>query len=226
MTDLEFDSVFDHQEDTARLSRLRSAVIEDVCFLRREYERQFQSIKGKELKHDDFAVMREKHRALRHVGHFSGSRTLSNELIWKWTEATGKYVGCPFWSSAARELFDAEVEALGGWPITSGVKKHLEAKLQKKGRPHNQKLTHEHVYPIKEMKAWISSLGSFDSATVMEHFDRQCVACVVLESEHPNVPANHENPWLRYSNAGVVLAQNPAWPESQRALIAAAGLIP
>jgi hypothetical protein len=34
---------------------------------------------------------------------------LANELIWKWTEATGKYIGCQFWSVEAQDLFNAEL---------------------------------------------------------------------------------------------------------------------
>jgi hypothetical protein len=229
MTNAEFHSVFDCDEESVRLAPLRrQAVIDDVCFLRREYGPQFKSINGNGLRDADFALMHERHRTLNHVGRFSGSRTLSNELIWKWTEATGKYVGCQFWSIEAKSLFDAEVEVCGGWPITSKVKKTIEAKLQGKGPVPDRKLTHEHVYPIKDMKILLSNLESPDAARVLEHFDRQCVSCVVLESEHKKVMKARGvdgNPWHRYRDAQILLAENPAWPQMQRALISAAGLV-
>jgi hypothetical protein len=70
-----------------------------------------------------------------------GKRTLANELIWKWTEATGKYTGCQFWSARTMSLFDREVQSAGGWPITERLAKMLEQKLSAKSADGKPKLS-------------------------------------------------------------------------------------
>lgn len=99
-------SVFDHDADPDRVNTLREAVINDLFSLQSKYP-DFCKVTAAGLSHDDYAQMREKYRDLHH-GVFSlpGKRAVANELIWKWTEATGKYVGCQFWSLEAKELFD------------------------------------------------------------------------------------------------------------------------
>jgi hypothetical protein len=58
-------------------------------------------------------------------------------------------------------------------------------------------------------------------------FDRYCVGCVVLESEHDQLSGDGDdtNHWIRYAKAGIKLAHNPAWPDSQRKMIVEAGLL-
>jgi hypothetical protein len=219
-------SVFDHDADPDKLNELRTAVIDDISLLHGKYA-NFDKIGAADLSPDDSARMRERYRRLLYYGAFSlpGKRAVVNELIWKWTEATGKYVGCEFWSLKAKELFDREVANYGGWPITARVAKILERELSKKARPRDSRLTHEHVYPIKDMKRWLRDQVNPNRKEILIHFARQCIGCVVLESEHDRTGGNDENPWIRYKGAGITLAPNPALSDIQRASIVEAGLL-
>ncbi len=171
--------------------------------------------------------MRLRYEALLNYGGFSDRRSILRELVWKWTEATGKYTGCQFWSLKAKELFDAEVEEEGGWPITPRVASCLGDDLSKRSRQKHLKLTHEHVYPIADMIKWLGTKRALTPEEVRKHLDCHGVGCVVLEAEHREIKGRGTdgNPWHRYRTAGIFLAENPAWPESQRVLINAAGLI-
>jgi hypothetical protein len=219
-------SVFHHDADPDKLNDLRAAVIDDISFLHGKYA-NFDEIGGTDLSPDELVRMSERYRPLLYYGTFSlpPKRPVANELIWKWTEATGKYVGCQFWSLKAKELFDHEVVNCGGWPITASVARLLGRKLSKKARPRALRLTHEHVYPIKDMKRWLRDHVNPHRKEIQNHFERQCIGCVVLESEHPRAERNDENPWLRYKSVGINLAPNPAWSDTQRALIVEAGLL-
>jgi hypothetical protein len=218
-------SVFDHDADQDRVNTLRDAVIDDFVSLHGKYP-NFGKVTATDLNPDDYVQMRERYRGL-HFGVFSlpGKRHVANELIWKWTEATGKYVGCQFWSLKAKELFDLEVKDSGGWPVTAKLAKSLGKKLSMKSRPKDSRLTHEHVYPIKDMKRWLRDQANPHREEIRNHFERQCIGCVLLESEHDRSVGNDENPWFRYKHAGIYLALNPAWPDTQRTLILEAGLL-
>jgi hypothetical protein len=222
-------NVFHHDADPKKLIKLRGAVIHDISFLRGNYP-NFDKIVGTELSPADSARMRKRYSGLLNYGVFSLSpkRKVANELIWKWTEATGKYVGCQFWSLKAKELFDREVEKRGGWKVAGDLETELGKKrdLSGKTRPDNSRLTHEHVYPIDDMKRWLRRVNPHRKG-IKDHFKRQCISCVVLESEHKLLPTKGDdtNPWLRYMSLGIYLAPNPAWSATQRALIVEAGLL-
>jgi hypothetical protein len=205
---------------------LRSAIIEDIISLRHKYP-NFGKLNADSLSPDDYARMKRTYKPLLHYGSFGlpAKRPVANELIWKWTEASGKYVGCQFWSMKAKKLFDLEVAACGGWPITGRAAKDIQTKLSKKTRPKDSRLTHEHVYPIKDMKLWLEEQGKPDRESIRGHFSRQCVSCVILESEHNFGPADHENPWRRYAESGIKLSPNKDWSKDQRNLIEQAGLL-
>ena len=215
-------NVFHHDADPGKLKELREAVVADVYILLRKPV-VFGKINASGLSADELAQMRERYRRLLHYGAFAlpGERAIANELIWKWTEATGKYVGCQFWSLKAKEVFDLEAAKCDRTTMIGT----LERELSKKGRPKNVRLTHEHVYPIKDMKEWLQAQKELDQDGVRIHFERQCVGCVVLESEHERTSGDHTNPWLRYKKAGITLALNPAWPDVQRTLIEEAALL-
>jgi hypothetical protein len=217
-SDFLLESVFDHDADRNMVDALRAAVVEDLHALHGRYPR-FGTVTAADLDAEVYAEMREKYHRILHYGVFSlpGKRTLANELIWKWTEATGKYVGCQFWSIGAKSVFDQEVRSAGGWPITVRLARTLERKLSTKSRPNAIKLTHEHVYPIKDIKLLLASKNSPTREEIRELLERQCMSCVLLESEHDRSAGHDPNPWLRYTNAGNIrLADNPAWPDSQR----------
>jgi hypothetical protein len=218
--------VFDHTAQSEVVEKLRSVVIHDIHWMCNTY-RDVERVTVAELDPDVYKALKEKYRQLLHFGNFGlpKPRTLANELIWKWTEATGKYVGCQFWSANAKKLFDREVESVGGWPITEklarAIEKRLSAKsIDGKARPSNGKLTHEHVYPIKDLKKFLRANDQLSLNDIRELFDRQCVSCIVLESEHDRLRGDDLNPWVRYAKAEIMLADNPTWAETQRKAIA------
>ena len=101
--DKPFCDVFDHDVDAAWLERIRTQIIAlaNLCLteatvdiesnaaaLGSAYRRQFTD----NLYYDSLRL-----------------RPISDELIWKWSEATGKYIGCPYWSARAKALFDYEL---------------------------------------------------------------------------------------------------------------------
>jgi hypothetical protein len=222
----ELKSIFDHDADRNMVEALRAAVVEDLHAL--HSNTNFGSMTAADLDPEAYGAMRDKYRRILHYGVFSlpGKRAVANELIWKWTEATGKYVGCQFWSIGAKSVFDQEVQSAKGWPITVRLARMLERKLSKKSRPNAIKLTHEHVYPIKEIKLLLASKDNPTKEEIRELLERQCMSCVLLESEHDRSAGHDSNPWLRYKKVGDIrLANNPAWLESQRKAIIQAGLL-
>jgi hypothetical protein len=223
----QLESVFDHDADRNMVDALRAAVVEDLYALHSRYPK-FATVTAADLDPKAYDEMHEKYRRILHYGVFSlpGKRAVANEVIWKWTEATGKYVGCQFWSIGAKSVFDQEVRSAGGWPITVRLARTLERKLSTKSRPNAIKLTHEHVYPIKDIKLLLARKNSPTREEIRELLERQCISCVLLESEHDRSAGHDPNPWLRYTNAGNIrLADNPAWPDSQRKTIIQAGLL-
>jgi hypothetical protein len=223
----QLNSIFDYDADQGMVDALRTIVAEDIHTLHSSNPK-FGQVIAADLSAEFFAEMREKYRRILHFGTFSlpGKRPLANELIWKWTEATGKYVGCQFWSVGARSIFDQEVQSAGGWPITVKQARMLEQKLSQKSRPNETRLTHEHVYPIKDMKLLLARKGPLTREEIRHLLERQCLSCVLLESEHDRTEGHDTNPWLRYKSAGNIrLADNPAWLDRQRELIMEAGLL-
>jgi hypothetical protein len=149
-------------------------------------------------------------------------RELADELIWKWTEATGKYVGCPYWSVRAKSLFD-EVAATfkEKLSLTEAVK--LADRLSAKGL--ESRIIHEHVYPRGDLRKLLRRPG----ANVRDLLERLGVSCVVLGSEDRAIARGgikcEENPWKRYTATEVKLVDNPEWPKEQRDMITDAGLL-
>jgi hypothetical protein len=225
-------SVFDHDAEPNIVEALRSAVVQDICWLVNSYS-NFDKVTAADLEPEVYKQLTDKYPPLLHFGYFGlpAPRCLANELIWKWTEATGKYTGCQFWSVRARVLFDQEVRSSGGWPITPKLAEDIEKKLKAKTgggkpKPPDAKLTHEHVYPIKDLKTLLRSKDGTTPESVRQLFDSLCVGCVVLESEHNQLNGHGSRPpWLRYKNAGIRLVDNPAWSDRQRSLILQADIL-
>ena len=215
------NSVFDHHAGPNRVSTLREAVTDDFVSLQGKYANVCR-LTATNLSPEDYSQMRERYSRLDCRFNLPSRRFVANELIWKLTEATGKYVGCQFWSVAAKELFDLQAKVSGGWPITAKLGKSIGKKLSMKCRSDESKLTHEHVYPIKDMKRWLSHPGDRDREEIRNYFERQCVSCVLLESEHKLIAGTagtDENPWLRYKQADIYLSPNPVWSPTQLTLI-------
>ena len=110
------------------------------------------------------------------------------DVVWVWSEFHGKLDGCPYWSMAARAL-----------------------------RFERKKLMHEHVVPKRIVMEKLLGLAPATSDSVREVLDRYCIGVVVtreedvrltklgLRSEMPD-GWDGEDPWARYSKAGIVLS--------------------
>jgi hypothetical protein len=226
--------VFQHNAQPHAVEALRSAVAHDIHYICNAVS-GFDRVNSNDVDDNFYNSLKEKYDSLLYYGSFnlriSSKRHLANELIWKWTEATGKYTGCQFWSKKAKALFDSQVLSAGGWPIsrklanTIGEKLGAKRRADGENRSTNIRLTHEHVYPIKDMKTLIRGMNRPGLTEIRELFDRQCVGCVVLESEHDRHCGDATNPWTRYAAGGVILADNPEWPVAQRDMLFKAGLL-
>jgi len=162
-------------------------------------------------------------------------RQFLKQLAWKTSEVYGKYVGCPFWSVAARNRFVA------CWsPIVRGRPRSPYALGHDLGRQlwEALQLQHEHVFQrkdfsellVEEWPRWV--LVSSDEAALDQHIARFLTiygaGCVVLAGEHDGlagVPSDRTNPWLRYNRPGRQIYlhdRGDHFPEPHRSLIAEA----
>jgi hypothetical protein len=82
-------SVFDHDAEPHIVEALRSAVVQDICWLVNSYP-NFDKVTVADLEAEVYQQLRKKYPPLLHFGCFGlpVGRYLANELIWKWTEAT------------------------------------------------------------------------------------------------------------------------------------------
>ncbi len=220
-----FCDVFDHDVDAAWLERIRTQIIAlaNLCLteatvdiesnagvLGSAYRRQFTD----NLYYDSLRL-----------------RPISDELVWKWSEATGKYIGCPYWSAGAKALFDYElvrrqrsrteiVRKIQAWELTET--------LQSPQQSPEKQIIHEHVFPTASLRAILRYRGpgtrGVDELRCL--FSHLAVGCVVTEEERRVLGdvGDLENPWRRYVRAGITLAHNPLWPEKHKGLIESAGL--
>jgi hypothetical protein len=150
-------------------------------------------------------------------------------LHWKYSELTGKYCGCQFWSDSAKRLFDRKLlEHVNGRPTASTDARHVADFLSKK--IHNEyQLVHEHVFPRAELrrKLLLDREIPLDSRYLAETIERLAVGCVVLKSEHDLVngtKGDSINPWRRYKGK-IRLFENQNWPTSHLDLIKDAELL-
>jgi hypothetical protein len=156
-------------------------------------------------------------------------RTSLDALLWKYTELTGKYCGCQYWSAKAKSLFDQELREKYCDSPSMKDACLLANCLCKKGLLDDKRFEHEHVFPKKALIKLLRGLpeSSISSDKIGELLDRLAVACVVLGSEHRSVNSveeNSDNPWLRYKGE-IRLVPNLDWTSSQRVLIERAGLV-
>ncbi len=214
-------SVFDHTANPATVDALRLAIVEEVYRFRQSHL-AFGTITANQLGTGEFGRLKEKFDPLLHFGTFNlpKKRDLAQELIWKATEATGKYTGCQFWSVRAKALFDQKAD----WPIGLKTAKALEETLRLRTREKSDRLTHEHVYPIKDLKLQLCKIEP-TLERISQVFETHCLACVVLEEEHDREAGTYENPWTRYKRAGIKIANNPTWTARQRELLEQAGVL-
>ena len=230
--DVVFRDVFHHTAENAE--ELRKTIVDDVlqCIKNAQHPGAHPLLgdSRKVLGDEVYGQLKKKYDPLLYCGYFSlgSGRTLLDGLNWKWTEATGKYIGCQFWSNGAKALFDDERNRYGKELYLKEDAWKIAACLSQRDRlPKSSRITHEHVYPRKDFKRLPFHAPNQSRGAIRALFDRLCIGCVVLESEHPRKclgSANPENPWLRYAHAGIKLVDNPEWPPLQRQMIEDAGL--
>jgi hypothetical protein len=237
--DVPFTNVYRYDVALEDIENLRVAVVHDLhrCMVHSPDGQKHVCLHDTRhtLSPDRYSDITRKYRALLYHGTFNlrpksksrPAQTLAHELVWKWTESTGKYVGCPFWTEKARTLFDSHVKNHG--PISlkmaiiaanniSGTKDDRSARIAD-----DRKITHEHVFPIKNILMVLDSMKNPSVADIRKLLERLCVSCVVLESEHRLLQLpNSENPWYRYR--GIALIENPHWPDEHKHLVKQAGL--
>ena len=207
--------VFDHTAEPRRVVELQRAIVEEVCyFLGSPFP--FGKISRELLGEEGYQRLKRKLDPLLHYGSFNlpKGRDLAKELIWKSTEATGKYSGCPFWSVKAKALFDQHA----CWPLSVRSAKSIGRVLCDTARDKAARLTHEHVYPIRDLKLRLIEIGPSEEE-ISRLFETHALACVVIEEEHDREEGTHNNPWGRYKRAGIQIAENSAWTARQRELL-------
>lgn len=145
------------------------------------------------------------------------------KYAWAWSERTGKYVGCSFWSVAAFKAFQRCTHENRHWSL-----RRIEIYAQQRARGELQ-LQHEHVFPRRDWKRLVNpTIGN--PRTLEEAWnllDTYCQGCVVTLEEHRKLRSHGDpdNPWLRYWDTGIQLLENPAWSERHRRWIREAGLV-
>lgn len=122
-------------------------------------------------------------------------------FFWKYTEASGKYAGCCYWSVRA----------------ASRVAKDIP-------------LRHEHLVPRKILIDMFFKLREDELHKIEELFRRYCIGVVVTAEEDrllnkagfkQKMPADNwlENPWVRYAHVEIKIARNPRIPAEMYGLL-------
>ena len=121
------------------------------------------------------------------------TRELLGRNIWKYSEAFGKFKGCPFWSVNAYNQF-------------------LLMKKEKKSKAECEKnLRHEHVYPQILLIKKLKDLKKPTFNVLEKLFKEYAIAAVVTKDENNLLnkaslritTISDNNIWLRYNNKNV-----------------------
>mgnify|MGYP000844834777 FL=1 len=129
------------------------------------------------------------------------TRELLGRSIWKYSEAFGKFKGCPFWSVKAYNLFfkqkSSSVGVLGKY------------------------LRHEHTFPQRLLIEKMWSLKDPTNKNIRELYDKFAVATVITKEENDKLNSreiglriatiDENNIWLRYNNPKIkiYMVKNP-----------------
>ena len=118
------------------------------------------------------------------------TRELLGRNIWKYSEAYGKFKGCPFWSIDALKLYETS-------------KNKSLAKVA-------NKLRHEHTYQQILLINKLKNLEEINYKVVENLFKKYAVATVVTKEENEKLNSrdvglrtatiSDDNIWLRYNN--------------------------
>ena len=127
------------------------------------------------------------------------TRELLGRNIWKYSEAFGKFKGCPFWSVNAYNQF-------------------LLMKNQKKSKAECEKnLRHEHVYPQILLIKKLKELKKPKLNVLEKLFKEYAIATVVTKDENNLLnkaglrtsTISDNNIWFRYKNVKIKVKSNP-----------------
>jgi len=117
--------------------------------------------------------------------HYATKYAVLDDACWKWSEFSGKFKGCTYWSKAASEYIGA----------TSGLR-------------------HEHLVPKKVVIAHLLALDPATTDNVHAILDRYCIGVVVTKDEDARLTGlglrskmpdgwDAGDPWARYAAAGI-----------------------
>ena len=126
------------------------------------------------------------------------TRELLGRNIWKFSEAYGKFKGCPFWS-------------------VNAYNHYLNLKKQKKTKIERDKLLrHEHIYPQIKLIKKMKELSKPNTKIIKDLFYKYAIATVVTKAENDNLnklglrteTPSDTNIWLRYQKARIFIKKN------------------
>jgi hypothetical protein len=115
-------------------------------------------------------------------------RELCSLLLWKYSEAAGKYRGCRYWSVGALASKQKH-----GRLVTSKLRYGEDA------------LRHEHLFPRQQQIAALFEIEEPTAEEVRARLDQLNIGVVVTEGEHRRLEKHGEetDPWNRYRKAGL-----------------------
>lgn len=106
-------------------------------------------------------------------------RELCSVLLWRYSEAAGKYRGCRFWTADA----------------LASMRKHGRL-VTSKLRYGDEALSHEHLYPRQQQIAALFERDDPSPERVRARLDQLNIGVVVTEAEHRRLP-KEGNGWAR-----------------------------
>jgi hypothetical protein len=115
-------------------------------------------------------------------------KEIISTLLWKHTEAYGKYKGCKYWSLGAIE----------------SLKRHNNKVVTNKSVDPTHALRHEHLFPRKQTIELLLSLDDVNKNSIHNILKLNIgVVVTVEEDSRLSKLGNKENPWQRYIDAGI-----------------------
>jgi|TARA_B100001964_G_C14110169_1_gene543402 hypothetical protein len=126
------------------------------------------------------------------------TRELLGRNIWKYSEAFGKFQGCPFWSVKAYDFY---------------ISRKKSSSISIKDMSNN--LRHEHTYPQRLLIEKMKKLKNPTLKDIEELFDKYAIATIVTKEENKLLNSKEvglrvktisdENIWLRYNNEKIII---------------------
>lgn len=131
--------------------------------------------------------------------HYGTKYAVLKEVTWVWTESSGKFNGCPYWTDAAIRRFKQERS--------------------------RKRLRHEHVVPKKVVIDMLFGLKKPTAVSLREILDKYLIGVVVTKEEDDRLNVEYgksmpeefgnkksesfQDPWLRYRKCGIKVRVMP-----------------